>query len=240
MSNESEKVKIGVSVHVFKDIDFSVYFNHLWCVGHWAQHYELVFLGKRGLDAATARNQLADRAIEQGCTHIFSMDGDHLFPVEALPCLLEHKDEAIVSGLVCKRGNGYDQVGYQKTPEGGFLQIDLPLDGRTYQVAICAFGCTLINLEKLQKLKKPYFRDDCRTTPNGELYNFRSDVNLCDMFTDIGEHCWIDTRVLVGHHGMDNVIFPQGAKQKAGADQLLDSMRRLKDDQKGHYYDGQC
>ena len=240
MSNESEKVKIGVCVHVFRDIDFDVYFNHLWCVAQWSRHYDLVFLGRKGLDAATSRNQLAARAIKEGCTHIFSMDGDHLFPAETLPALLDHKDEAMVSGLVCKRGNGYDQVGYQKTPDGKYLQLDLPLDGRTYQVAVCAFGCTLINLKHLQKLEEPYFRDECRATTDGPLYNFRSDINLCDMFAKVGEKCWIDTRVLVGHHGMDNVIFPQGAQQKAGADQLLESMRRLKDNQKGHYYEGLC
>jgi len=235
--SENKNLKIAICSHVFRDIDFSVYFNHMWCISSWVKKYDVVFCGKRGLDAATARNQLVERAVEHNCTHMFFMDGDHLFPPETLPLLLESKDEAMVSGLVCKRGEGYQQVGFQKSENGSYQSVDLPLDGKVYQVRVCAFGCTLINMKYLLKLEPPYFRDNCIKTSNGDLYNFRSDVNLCEAFHEIKERCWIDTRILIGHHGYDSVIYPQQAKDRVACDGLLKSSLVLKKEEEGFYYE---
>ncbi len=235
MSEESKPLKIGIATHVFRDIDFSCYFNHMYCIAHWSRGYDLVLMGRRGLDAATARNQLVDKCIESGCTHVFFMDGDHIFPIETLDCLTQLSNEAMVSGLVCKRGEGYAQVAFQKK-ENRYMQVDLPLDGRQYEVAVCAFGCTLINLTEIQRLNKPYFRDECRQTANGDLYNFRSDINICELFAANGAKCWIDTRILVGHHGMDDIIYPQAASMKRDCDEMLRERLPLRQDQKGFHY----
>jgi hypothetical protein len=230
-------LKIAVCMHAFRDVDFAVYFNHLWCIGDWARNHDILFCGKRGLDAATARNQIAKMAIDQNCTHLFFIDQDHLFPQEALDILLQSKDEAMVSGVVCKRGDGYNQVGFQRVEKGPYYPLDLPLDGRLYQVRVCAFGCTLISVHHLTKLKKPYFRDTCHPAPEGPLYNYRSDVNLCEAFFEIGEKCWVDTRLLVGHHGYDNIIYPQQAKVKTNCDSLLMDSLKLRSGQEGLFYD---
>ncbi len=240
---QSKSPKIALCVHAFSGIDFKVYFNHLYCMSTWSKKYDLVYCGKKGLDAATARNSLVARAEEHDCTHMLFIDADHLMPVEALDCFMEivgatslENDEAMVSGLVCKRGEGFQQVGFQKIG-AAYSPVTLPLDGKVYQVAICAFGCTLINMRKLQKLRKPYFRDICRQTPNGELYNFRSDIILCESFADIGERCWIDTRVLVGHHGIDEEVWPQNARQFAMLEELQRDCTKLQKGMEGFYYE---
>ena len=71
-------MKIALCVHVFDQIDFDVYFNHLFCAAKWCQKYEFIFIGKKGLDAATARNLVVDKALGEGCTHALILDGDHL------------------------------------------------------------------------------------------------------------------------------------------------------------------
>lgn len=235
--SQEKALKIAVCMHAFKDIDFRVYFNHTWCMSHWMQKYDMVFCGKKGLDAATARNALAERAIEYGCTHMFFMDADHLFPLETLDCLTELEDEAMVSGLVCKRGEDFQQVGFVQTKEGMYQPIDLPFDGRQYQVSVCAFGCTLVSMHHLLKLKKPFFRDLCRKTPSGEDYNFRSDIILCERFNEIGEKCFVDTRVLIGHHGIDSEVYPQSAKEMARSLQTLQGARKLKRGEEGFFYE---
>jgi hypothetical protein len=152
---------IAICVHSYKGVDFNSYFNHIYCVARWAQKYDLIFVGKGGLDAASARNGIVERAISHKCTHAFFLDEDHLVPVQTLDYLWETADEAIVSGVVCKKGEEYQQICWEVRDDKDGLQyfaVTLPLDGRVYQVNACAFGCTLINLEKLQKLKKPWFR----------------------------------------------------------------------------------
>ncbi len=228
-------MRIAICIHVFDTVDFDVYFNHMYLAGSWGKKYDLVFIGKKGLHAAQARNQILDKCLLEKCTHAFFLDGDHLIGENALDYLVECADEAMVSGLICKKGEQYQQVAWEVHEVEGkdnFFQVTLPLDGRVYEVSTCAFGCTLINLEKIQKLKKPWFRDTCF-----EGVNIRSDINLCKMFRDIGEKMFIDTRVLVGHLGQRRIVYPQSAEyynqlRAVELDQMV-----LRHGQTGEYFD---
>ncbi len=228
-------MRIALCIHVFDTVDFDVYFNHLYLVANWGKKYDLVFIGKKGLQAAQARNRIIDKCLEEKCTHAFFLDGDHLVEASSLDYLVECADEAMVSGLICKKGEQYQQVAWEVHEVEGkdnFFQVTLPLDGQVYEVHTCAFGCTLINLEKLKKLKKPYFRDTCL-----DGVNIRSDINLCKMFRDIGEKMWVDTRVLVGHIGQRRIVYPQNAEYYNQNQQIEDDQRLLRVGQVGDYFD---
>lgn len=231
---------IAVCIHVFDQIGFGVYFNHLWCVSHWARKYELVFVGKSGLSAAKARNALIERCFEKGCTHALFLDGDHLVPSETLDFLLETGiDNAMVAGVVCKKGEQFQQICWEiheVNKKEQFFAVRLPLDGRVYEVSVCAFGCTLINLAMLKKLKKPYFRDTCEPDANGDITNIRSDINLCRAFTANGEKIWVDTRVLVGHMGVSSIVYPQNAELFDKLKSFELDLSKLRQDQQGIYY----
>ncbi len=230
------KPRIAICSHVFNFVSFDVYFNHIWCIAKWTSDFDLVFIGKSGLNSAQSRNGIIERCFEQKVTHAFFIDGDHYFPSDALKLLYELKDEAIVSGLVCKRGEEFQQVGWLVNSEGSYHALELPLDGKLYEVAICAFGCTLINMDKLKKLKKPYFRDTCEPDVESKLRNMRSDVNLCNAFRDIGEKVWIDTRVLIGHEGIPCTIYPQNSKTFKDLKSIEIEARKLKEGQTGVWY----
>lgn len=231
-----DKIKIALVSHAFNIVDYDVYLNHMLCIRNWSRKYDLVLVGKKGLDAAMARNQIIEHCFELGATHAFVLDADHMIAPEALDLLLESKNEAMISGLVCKKGEGYPQVGWL-IKDGMFLPLDLPLDGNVYEVGVCAFGCTLINLEKIKKLEKPYFRDTCEPNAKGDLTNMRSDINLCLAFQKVKERCWIDTRVLIGHHGINKTVYPQNAKELHSMDTIETKARKLTLGQEGLYYE---
>ena len=242
MNNEvskPEELCIGLAIHAFNFVDFTVYFNHMHAFCSWARQHKLVFIGKKGCDSATAREFIADKAVETNCTHLLFVDADHIIPVEMLNLLLENKNECMVSGLCCKKGDGFKQVVFGKSPDGRFLELNLPIDGKVYEVAVCAFGCTLINLKELQKLPKPWFRDTCETTCDGSLQNARSDVNLCEAFRKIGGKVFVDTRILIGHYGHDqmNCVFPQNAKVLSNLQQLYQDSVNLNKGIEGVYGD---
>jgi hypothetical protein len=233
----AEVIKIGVAQHVFNLKEFSCCFNHDHAIAVWSKKYDLVLLGKEGLNNATARELISELAIQNGCTHILFLDADHIIPVEMLDLLMESRNEAMVSGLVCKKGEGYKQVAFGMTNDGSYIELTLPLDGRIYDVAVCAFGCTLINLSKLQKLDKPWFRDTCDNF-KGVPTNIRSDVNLCNAFRlQLKEKVWIDTRILVGHSGVKfaNVVYPQNAVFMKNLVDLYNDSVLLRENQKGSY-----
>ena len=115
MTDKQKVGPIGICTHVFNSVDFDAYFNHLWCIYHWALDYELVFVGKKGLHAANARNAIIERCFEKKCRYAFFIDGDHLVSNMALPYLVESmtkhaEDPAMVSGVVCKKGESFQQV----------------------------------------------------------------------------------------------------------------------------------
>ena len=234
---EEKKVKIGLATHAFNFVDYKIAFNQEHAIATWAKKYDMVMIGKKGLDNATAREKICEMAIENGCTHILFLDQDHVVPVQMLDLLLENKDTAMVSGLVCKKGEGFKQVAFGMDSEGRYLELNLPLDGRIYEVAVCAFGCTIVNVEKLQKLEKPWFRDTCEEF-FGKKENCRSDVNLCNMFRkQLKEKIFIDTRILIGHLGVEfcNVVYPQNAEFIRNMVELYNQSIKLKEGQQGFY-----
>lgn len=240
MAEKQQFGPIAICTHVFENVNFDVYFNHLYCMAHWGREYNLIFIGKSGLDAATARNSIIEKCFEMKCSHALFLDGDHFIPVETLSFLLETADQAIVSGLINKRGERYQQICFLIKKVDGkdrFFEVELPLDGQVHEVSVCPFGCTLINLEKLKKLKKPYFRDTCAEADETDIpVNIRSDVNLCRAFQDIGEQIYIDTRVLVGHRGVPATIYPQSAKLFHKLKEIETDITKLSEGQVGRYY----
>ncbi len=239
MKNEKkpeQKLKIGFATHAHSVVDYDVHFNHMSIMKDWATLFDIELLGYKGLMAADARELICDIAIEQKCTHIFFLDADHFIPTEALEYLLEMKDEAMVSGLIARRFHPFEQVAWGKDDDTNeYISARVPLDGKIYEVGVCAFGCTLINMTKLQKLEKPWFRDTCEIMADGKRHNMRSDINLCDMFRSNGEKVWIDTRVLVGHEASNLIVYPQNAADlKAFKFQYNESLK-LKVGEHGKY-----
>lgn len=239
---QSKPGPIAICVYAFNTVDFDIYFNHIYAAACWSRDFELMFIGRGGLSAADARNMIIDKAFEKGCSHALFLDADHIIPIETLPYLLESmqaSEAAMVSGVVCKKGEQFQQVCWEVREVGGkkeYYHVTLPLDGKLYEVSVGAFGCTLIDLKKIKKLKKPYFRDTCEEQPDGTKVNIRSDINICNMFRENGETIWTDTRVLVGHMGVRGVVYPQGAELFDKLKYLEGEARKLKEGQQGKYF----
>jgi len=229
---------IGIGTHAHSVLDYDVHFNHCYVFTQWAKQYgdNLIMLGLKGLHAAQARELMVDTAIEQGCNHLLVVDADHIVTEHMLPHLLQSKDAAMVSGVICRRYHPFGQVGYIRDGSTGMYgELNLPLDGKIYEVNACAFGCTLINLEHMKTLKKPWFRDTCEVDANGELSNFRSDINLCNAFIKAGFKVLIDTRVLVGHVGNPIFVYPQNADFLRDLKSMYDREFTLQQGQQGYF-----
>lgn len=226
-----DKIKIALCTHIFNYVDADIYLNHLACANMWSDKYNIVFCGKKGLSNDSARNSLIVVADANKCDYAFFLDADHFIPFDTLDILTESaEDAAMLSGLVCKKGETYQQVGWIKQGKE-YLPCNLPLDGKRYEVDVCAFGCTLVNMKKIALLEKPYFRD---TFEDGVA--LRSDVNICDAFRAINEKVFIDTRVLVGHLGIMSTVYPQNASTMLSVQLLEREAITLKTGQCGSYY----
>ncbi len=205
-----EKLKIGIVSHAFDTVPFDIHANHVGIFSKWAKQFDTLFIGIHGLKNAKARETLFQRAIDEDCTHVLILDVDHIVNGTMLPFLLQHRNAAMISGLITRRSYPFNQVGFVKEKDGHYHNIGFnPYSRKVYSVDACAFGCTLINLKHLQQLDKPYFRDEFTEEVKDKPYNKRSDINLCEMFKAKGFDVLIDTRVQVGHMMPNQIVYPK-------------------------------
>ena len=202
-----EKAKIAVAIHSCGPVEPKAYVNHISVFSSWAKKHHLVLLALDKAKVAEARNALTKMAIEQECTHILFIDTDHIVEDEMLDCLMGNADADVVSGLVVRKSDEDSQVGYIK--KGNlYCSLQLPTDGMSYNVDVCAFGCTLIKLDVFKDIEEPYFKDVMVRHEDGNLRQKRSDIKFCDDVKALGKTIRIDTRVVVGHLGLGRVHYP--------------------------------
>lgn len=208
-------------------MDFNVHLNHVSRIGYWAAKHRLALFGSDSINAADTRNKMTDSAIEAGCSHLLFLDADHILPLDMLDNLLEHKDSAMVSGVVHKRQHPFRQVAFKTSEEDGLVHyITTPLDNKTYEVDYCAFGCTLINTAKLKKnISEPFFRDSFGKKPDGKIGNLRSDFNLCRLLRAAGEKILVDTRIKITHVASGLAIHPDNVEELKQAEELLEKTK---------------
>lgn len=211
--------KVGIGLHLDNSVLPKVYLNHISTISIWAKKYDLTILGIYRTKVATSRNKIMESAIEEGLSHVLFIDSDHMVPEELLRLLLENADAAMVSGLVCKRGYPFETVAFVFDDKRRLRGVQVFARNKVIEVDGCAMGCTLINVEQIKLLKKPYFYDNER----------RSDLNLCVDFRNIGKKVLVDTRALVGHLGEAPTVFPDTAEELRA--KYLG--KELKDDAKG-------
>lgn len=167
---------------------------------------------------------LVKMARDNGCDYIMFIDSDHIVDEFLLPCLLGNMDKAAVaSGLIVKRDGKGEQIGFFERTDGKYYSINLPLDGLTYAVDKCAFGCTMIDLSVFDSMEEPYFRDEMRTVVSGELKQNRSDMVFCEYVKAQGKKVVVNTRAVVGHVGASVIHYPEDVQyQLATYDKALE------------------
>lgn len=194
---------IGLGLPVAEIVHPTVYFNHLAAVATWKAKHKIILLGTNRMKITSAREHITAQALKMGCTHLLFLDSDHIVPCNMLDLLMESKDAAMVSGLICKKKPPYEQVAFIYDKRKRLEPCMTDVMGKIYSVDVCAMGCTLINLAKLQLLGKPYFSDG----------HFRHDINLCLKFkNELGAKVLVDTRIQIGHIGEPEIIYPNNAQ----------------------------
>lgn len=199
-------MRIGIGVHTTNTVDAAVYFNHVMTFAKWAKKFDLAFVGMRRVKIEKACNVTVTSLRRLGCTHVLFVDDDHILRedmLEKLVATCEEEHVAVASGLICKRLFPFSTIGFaRRGPEGRMTELYLhPGMGRV-EVDACAFGCTLVDMERLRELPMPWFE----TTPER-----RFDVNFCRKVRAAGERVAVDTSVSVGHVMDPTVVWPENA-----------------------------
>lgn len=195
-------MKILLAVPTFENI-YPDTFKSLWELER--DGHELIFEFIRGYDIATARNKIAQRAIELETDYVLMVDNDVVIPKDALKNLLQNNHD-VCTGYYLRRSHAQKKDGATcvfQMREGGFkVTYDaeqlktIRLNGQTQmQVRGNGFGCALIKTSVFNRLQFPYF--DWVNYENKGLLS--EDLYFCRKCAEANIPIYVDLRVQCGH-----------------------------------------
>lgn len=196
-------MKIFIAVPTFENIapdTFKSIYGLNPC-GNW-----LVFDYVRGYDCATARNRIAQQAIDENADYVLMVDSDMVLQSDTLVNMLSHDKDMIIgccphrspnnlyNGItsICKNDGETDYT-HQYTAreiiemrERGEYLIEIHGGG---------MGCTLIRTELFRTIPQPWFK--WTVYPDGGVLS--EDLYFCEQCHNFGIPIYSDTRVTPGH-----------------------------------------
>ena len=213
-------MKILIAVPTFETIYPDTY-KSLWELDKTG--HEVLFDSVRGYDVATARNRIAQMAMDLGTDYVLMVDNDVVLPRDALQKLLEnakdvnlgyyaHRDtDNIYRGntCICKLmdSNGKEYYNFPLESEFTAKEMKFLTDAGAKKLEVHGggMGCALIRTEVFRTLKYPWYdwvnySDDNRGMLSEDLY-------FCVQCRDNGIPIYADVRVGCGHL-LRNVQWP--------------------------------
>lgn len=196
--------RVLIAVPTFENITPDT-FKALWDMDKGEHECSFEFM--RGYDCASARNNIAQLAIERGADYVLMVDNDVTPPKDALLNLLSHGVDVVLGyyahrnrnndetpkTCLCKRG----EISYTMQYTGGELAAYRNNGEYLIRVHGGGMGCALIKTSVFGKISYPWFdwvnyRDDKRSLLSEDLY-------FCEQCKLAHIKIYADTRVGCGH-----------------------------------------
>lgn len=196
-------MRVLIAVPTFESI-LPDTFQSLWDMD---KPCECDFRFVRGYDCATARNKIADIAIEGGYDAVLMVDSDMTLPQDALANLLGDGVD-VVSGWYLRRsvdtrqtnayrlcdGRGRSYYGYPA--ESAYPADEIAASEGPVRVHGIGMGCFLVRTDVFRRLPYPWFDWVNYADRHGML---SEDLYFCSALGRAGIPIHVDPRVCCGH-----------------------------------------
>lgn len=148
--------------------------------------------------------------VDAGCEYAVTVDWDTCFKSEQLQHLLEvavsHKDDIhAITAMQARRG----MQTMLATIEG---KTKVEWDGTPIKVDTAHFGLTVINLERLKNVKKPWFYSQPDENGDWGESKIDDDIWFWKQWREAGNSIYIDPNVRVGHMEEMVAVFDERMK----------------------------
>ena len=205
-------MKILIAVPTYETI-FPDTFKSIWELDKGG--HEVLFEFVRGYDVATARNNIAEKAMELNADYVMMVDNDMVLPKDALTRLLENGKDICFAYCAYRAKNGrydgcttlckmHDKGGkqYYHFPKESRYTVDEikgMLDAGTHLVEIHGGGTAvaLIRTEVFRKIPYPWF--DWVNYGDQNKGMLSEDLYFCVLARNSGYRIYADLRVGCGH-----------------------------------------
>lgn len=147
-----------------------------------------------------ARDRIANKAINEGYTHVLWLDSDMVFNENILDDLM-FCGEKFVSGIYHARRKGYASTIFKSIELNGLERFE-EYPREAFRIAGCGFGCVLVDTEVLKAVA---MKNGTCFTP---LKDLGEDIAFCKRAQDLGYTLWCEPSVVCGHIG-HITIYPE-------------------------------
>ena len=205
-------MKILIAVPTFETIYPDTY-KGIWDLDRGG--HEVLFDSVRGYDVATARNRIAQKALDLGTDFVLMVDNDVVLPKDALTLLLEdaqyvnlgyyaHRDtDNVYRGKTCicklKDAGGKEYYHYPLESEYSAEEMHGMADAGTKKIEVHGggMGCALIRTETFRKADYPWY--DWVNYGDANRGMLSEDLYFCSLCRASGIKIYSDVRVGCGH-----------------------------------------
>jgi len=141
----------------------------------------------------TLRNDLVEKAMQIGASHLMMCDTDMDYHPQTIPRLLSHK-LPVVGALAFRRYPPFDPI-MLRGKLGDYESIDEWEEGELVEVDAAGAGCLLFDMSVFRKMSPPWFA--FRHLETGE--GIGEDIGFCSDLREAGYRIFVDTTVPSGH-----------------------------------------
>ena len=205
-------MRILIAVPTFETIYPDTY-KSIWDLDKGG--HEVLFDSVRGYDVATARNRIAQKAIDLETDYVLMVDNDVSLPKDALTLLLEDAEEVnlgyyahrdtdnIYRGNTCicklKDENGKEYYHYPLESEYSAAEMHAMADAGETKIEVHGggMGCALIRTEVFRKTSYPWY--DWVNYGDKNRGMLSEDLYFCSLCRTSGIKIYADVRVACGH-----------------------------------------
>lgn len=142
----------------------------------------------------TLRNDIVEKALAVGATHLLMLDVDQVYHPKTVTTLLSRK-LPIVGAAVCRRYPPFDPI-ILRINGDGYESIDEWDDNGIVECDATGAGCLMFEMSIFKKLPYPWFRFQ-KNPENGMVIG--EDIGLCQDLKALGYRIFVDTSVPAGH-----------------------------------------
>lgn len=205
-------MRILIAVPTFETIYPDTY-KSIWDMDK--DGHEVLFDSVRGYDVATARNRVAQKAIDLGADYVLMVDNDITLPRDALKLLLEDARQVnlgfyahrgadnLYNGRTClcrlkdENGNAYFHYPLESEYTAEEMKTMKAEGVRKIEIHGGGMGCALIRTEVFRKLSYPWY--DWVNYGDKNRGMLSEDLYFCSLCRNSGIAIYGDVRVGCGH-----------------------------------------
>ena len=204
--------KILVAVPTFETIYADTY-KSIWDLDKGG--HEVLFDSVRGYDVATARNRIAQKAIDLNTDYVLSVDNDVVLQKDALMLLLENGEDVCLGyyahrnndnryngrTCICKLKDEHGNEYYHYPLESEYTVTEMADMARSGMSKIIVhgggMGCSLIKTDVFRRLSYPWY--DWVNYGDANRGMLSEDLYFCALCRNSGIQIHADVRVGCGH-----------------------------------------